>query len=87
VSFSGLGSGHHHCLRRRSGHCRGGRRTGHDLPGGSSCPCIEVIDDFVGEHAGLVGSEQESFSMERVDGWRTKTRAPSRKRPIVLVLG
>src|SRR5215211_6225382 len=36
-----------------------GCRTGHDLPGGSSCPCIEVIDDFVGEHAGLVGSEQE----------------------------
>ena len=63
------------------------RRSGHDLRRGSSCPCVEVIDDLVGEHARLVGSEQASFRMERVDGWRTKTRAPSRKRPIVLVLG
>ena len=63
------------------------RRTGHDLRRGSYCPRVEVIDDLVGEHACLFRSEQASFRMERVDGWRTKTRSSLRERPIVVILG
>ena len=40
-------------------------------------PRVEAIHDLVGEGPRLFGSEQSSFLMERVDGSRTKARAPS----------
>src|SRR5215213_497684 len=66
---------------------RGYRGTGHDVRRGNCCHCVEAIQCLVAERERLLRGQPSSFLMQRGDGCRTKTRAPSRKHPVVFVPG